>query len=66
MSLTLRSAIEASHVQENEYNTRIGEIDKQIRALLAEKRLNLEQVKTVKIGKAKDYEKDKMLFLVTT
>uniref|UniRef100_UPI000475C35E hypothetical protein n=1 Tax=Spirosoma luteum TaxID=431553 RepID=UPI000475C35E len=32
----------------------------------AEKRLNLEQVKTVKIGKAKDYEKDKMLFLVTT
>ena len=32
----------------------------------AEKRLNLEQAKSVKIGRAKDYEKDRTLFLVTT
>lgn len=32
----------------------------------AEKRLSLEQVKSVKIGRTKDYEKDRTLFLVTT
>jgi len=32
----------------------------------AEKRLNLEQAKTVKIGRTKEYEKDGTLFLITT
>ncbi|KAB7731912.1 hypothetical protein F5984_06735 [Rudanella paleaurantiibacter] len=32
----------------------------------AEKKLNLESVKTVKIGRTKEYEKDRNLFLITT